>query len=75
MFAIEKNIPMPTTGRSGRRTSYPFGDMEVGDSFVVPTSDKKATSVYSAAWHYGNKNGKKFSVHKIEGGVRVWRVA
>lgn len=35
-FAIEKNIPVPSTTRTGSGTPYPFAAMNAGDSFKVP---------------------------------------
>lgn len=66
---IEKNVPMPKVG-SGRRTKYPFGDMDIGDSFSSP--DQR---VASASLHYGKRHDKKFSMQRQpDGSYRTWRV-
>lgn len=67
MYAIEKNVPMPV-GRS----SYPFADMQIGDSFFVPNA--KATTVSVAAHSSKKKLNMKFAVRTVNGGTRVWRV-
>lgn len=48
-FAIEKNVPLPTTTTAGRGRGslYPFDDLEVGDSFFVPQVDGKPESMSS----------------------------
>lgn len=35
MFTIEKGIPVPPTTRRQANEKFPFGQMEVGDSFFV----------------------------------------
>lgn len=48
-FAIEKNVPLPTTSAAGRGRGslYPFDDLEVGDSFFVPQENGKPESMSS----------------------------
>lgn len=73
MFQIEKNIPIPTSDfGKGRPRIYPLGDMDVGDSFFTTSARNKVASAVS---YYGLRNGKKFAVRTVDGGVRVWRVA
>lgn len=68
-YVIEKNVPMPVSRQGKKR--WPFGIMEVGDSFgFEPENQKK---VAGAAAAYGRKHGKKYSVHKTESGPRCWR--
>jgi hypothetical protein len=63
---IEKNIPLPI--------KYPFAQMEVGDSFLLPEGMKRnAASV--AAMRYGNPLGRRFTIRKTPEGFRCWRVA
>jgi len=67
-FKIEKGIPIP----SKRINSYPFGEMNVGDSFSFP-ADKRASVACSVRPH--SLKGKKFTVRKITNDTaRVWRV-
>lgn len=67
---VEKGIPAPAPREV---VEYPYADMEVGDSFHVEggTLNKMCYQNRKA----GNKLGWKFTVRKVEGGVRVWRVA
>lgn len=72
-ITIEKSVPLP---HLGRKHLYPFGDMEVGDSFLVPVA--KHSAVYGSASYYGKRNKQKFAVRKlVEKGkpvARCWRV-
>ncbi|HNR56195.1 MAG TPA: hypothetical protein PKJ19_13575 [Flavobacteriales bacterium] len=68
---VEHNIPIPPDGRKGVRR-YPWNEMEVGDSIVVPTPGTVSAGVN---WARRNKNSVKFISRKMRGGgVRVWRV-
>ncbi len=88
MYAIEKNIPLAkktSVGSTlGRKSKYPFGKMNVSESFVVPANAPEAKvldgsytpRVASAAYAYGRKHGKKFSYRLDDKeNVRVWRIA
>lgn len=66
--AIERDVPMPDKRRHGRKSKYPWGDMEVGDSFLVIGRDKKLPVPK-------HLKPRKFEQRFIEGGVRVWRTA
>lgn len=64
---IDKNVPLPT--------KYPFKDMQVGDSFVVPVKIHR-TTVSVAALRYGRKHGMKFVVRMMpDRSLRCWRIA
>lgn len=72
-YCIEKNIPRPTKGYG----KYPFSQMEIGDSFIVPIfkTAKGYAQLCRAAYNHGYFNRKKFSVRTIKGeGHRVWRI-
>jgi hypothetical protein len=71
-FTIEKAIPL--TGRQGRDAVYPLKDMAVGDSFLVTGSAEILTNLRYAACAFGKKHSRKYSVRKVEGGHRCWRV-
>lgn len=84
IIKIEKNIPIKDKrGRRKGEFSYPFKDMNVGDSFFVPFNGKKMdsvrTSLHTTArlWALGHNNGRKFSTSIVEekDGVRIWRTA
>lgn len=85
MIKIEANIPIPPRGplvSKGRPALYPFADMQIGDSFMVPikASDPQkqkrlAMRVTNAAYANARLHGKKYATRVMDGGVRVWRVA
>lgn len=63
---VEKNIPLPIR--------YPFDEMEVGDSFELAPTMKRAT-VTVAAQRWGQKNGDaKFTIRKTGDTFRCWRI-
>ena len=63
---VEKNVPIPNR--------YPFGEMEVGDSFAVPPSTSR-NNVAASASRYGDKHKMKFTVRKYkDGAYRCWRI-
>jgi hypothetical protein len=89
-FVIDKGIPAPPPSRGrGAGTGFPFKEMEVGDSFYVevdPSPEAETASkllvrrVRQAALGANRKadktgEGAKFTVRKVDGGVRVWRTA
>ena len=65
---IQKNIPIPP---EKKRNVYPYKDMEIGESFFVPTG--KIQIVCNANYRTGKQLGKKFIARKENEGVRVWR--
>lgn len=72
-YKIEKNIQIPLK----RTRKYPFDEMEVGDSFMIEGyTPKKIVSITSSANSFckTHRNGWKFTVRKIEGDIRIWRV-
>jgi len=69
---IEKSIPMQPQKRP-QGTVYPWHDMKVNDSFLVPHAKRNA--VYVAATDFGRRHGKKFTVRTTDEGIRVWRVS
>ena len=77
MISIEKNVPMPQNG-AGRAGKYPFADMDVGDSFALPKTDKAAKQISSRArsWAVGKGlKDRKFSTRTNGETVRIWRTA
>lgn len=74
MYAIEKHVPIPS-GRPSRQR-YPHPKLNVGESFFVPVKDNRTEPrVRSAVCMYGLKHDRMFTVKKVDGGVRVWRIA
>lgn len=68
---IDKNIPLPTSGRNAK---YPFADMKPGDSFLS-TDPAKEAATRRAASVWADRNNAKMTCRKVDGGLRVWRVA
>lgn len=75
-LTIERGIPYPgSVLKCGRPASYPFEDMEVGDSFEVDTQAINAVRNTSrAALKYCKKHPKKiFAVRRIAPRSRTYR--
>lgn len=73
MFEINKGKPLPDP-RASLITDYPFTQMEIGDSFVVPKSLR--ASALGAARYYARKHpAYRFVSRTIDTDtVGVWRV-
>ena len=68
MIEIEKNQPMPS---ARVRNSYPFKEMDVGDSFHIEGVNLQV--VLNANYRAGKQLGMKFIARKDDKGIRVWR--
>lgn len=66
---IEKNVPLPETGRS---TKYPFVRMSVGDSVFFPNEQMNGRA-YRAAMSCGDRHGSRFVARPEAKGIRIWR--
>lgn len=86
---IEKNINRPATVKKKkvakkRIPKYPFLEMNVGDSFLVPSvnmTNKQSVrrlkvTIGVSAYRFNEKHGVKyrFKTRNVEKGVRFWRV-
>lgn len=75
-----KLLPLPAASRRrGRPPTFPWRDMEVGDSFAVPRVDLQTVIRVSRAAHHAlNRLGRTVVCRtRTENGervVRVWRV-
>jgi len=69
---IEKGIPIPSISR--RHNTYPFREMEIGDSFAI--SEEKEMRLRSIASKFARDNGVKFTVQVDHDThlVRCWRI-
>lgn len=67
---IEKGIPIPE--KKSAVNKYNFAEFEVGDSMLI---DGSGPRIRSAAAQYGARLKKEFTVRKVDGGFRVWRVS
>lgn len=72
-FRVESDVPLPGQ-RVGASAKYPFGEMEIGDSFEAPNNQ----SIRRAACAYDARNNKRFVCRITERGgdtMRIWRFA
>lgn len=76
MITIDKGIPVPALRT--RVSKYPWPSMAVGDSFFVEATAEemkaRLASISRGATAAAKKLGVQFTVRKVDGGVRVWRV-
>ena len=76
MIKIDKNIPIP-----GEGLQLPLIYMEIGDSFFVPCKNAKEYSkarekIYNKiiTEKRRHKLNNTYTVRKVDGGIRTWRV-
>ena len=71
---IEKGVPMVSVARTiGRPPKYPFGGMDVWDSF--PISNEDLDSARSQSRRMARLLGRKFQIDRdASGSWRAWRV-
>jgi len=65
-ITIEKNIPTPP-----KRNIYPYRQMDVGDSFLVP--EARIQIVSNNNYRVSKLTGMRFIARREGMGVRVWR--
>lgn len=66
MIKIESGIPMPT--------KFPFAEMKVNDSFLIPAGVNKGTVAVYATRHAKKTGYAKFTIRKTAEGYRCWRI-
>lgn len=75
-YIIEKDIEIMKV-KACRK--YPFGEMQVGDSFIICETYSRALmgKFYNAGNNYGKLQDprKEFSTRKVNGQIRIWRIA
>ena len=80
-FKIDKNIPLPKRTRIAK---YPFAEMAVGDSFLIPVDFEEllpktlrrmvaAKTTAAAGLRKQRSDKTAFIVAEVPEGVRVWR--
>jgi len=75
MIKIEKNVPIPKKKGSGRKAKYPFGEMDVGDSFFVDNILPRTLYQSAKSWNRRSGNDVRWKVYKEgEFGARIWRI-
>lgn len=73
-YPIDTNVEMPP--RPSRQTvaaSFPWTQMEVGHSFVVPGAKSYKSGSFWCKWAMKQWPGECFLYRKVENGVRIWR--
>jgi hypothetical protein len=73
IFKIERDVPLPLT----LAERMPLEEMEVGDSFFAAVPEGKnyfRSQIASAITTYSRNTQRRFTVRKVDGGVRVWRI-
>jgi hypothetical protein len=77
-FPVEYNIPIPEKGDYKRKYSFRLLK-QVGMSFLVPCSDEEwrrlSNCLTASIAHASYKTGWRFTMRRIPGGIRVWRIA
>lgn len=78
MYQIEKHVPLPEQKRNTKELS-PFTKtamaLEVGESFFCGHLGSCATAHAYLQTITRKFPSRKFATRKVEGGVRIWRVA
>ena len=78
-FEIESDVPMTSVRRGRKAVTFPFGDMDVGDSFLAPCDVTAKNEINN--WRRKIAIAKKtfgkgaFATATVSDGVRVWRTA
>ena len=83
MFQIEAGVSIPKGTRPGRRgTAFPFADMGVGHSFLIPfdpsgDEGKKLVDSWRRKVAAAKKKveGAEYRTATMSDGLRVWRTA
>jgi len=72
-FKIEKGIPLPVRSNEWM-ILYPFKQMKVGDSFLVPYGETAQATVKKRVMASSRRyKPMKFVSKLLDEGVRVWR--
>lgn len=76
VIAIDDDVAIPATVRSGGKAKYPWTELQPGNSFFIPGA--KVETFYTLCSTASKKHGCKFIARKWDGeggvkGVRVWR--
>lgn len=80
MIRVERGIPLPPPGHAGKpsgRTNlrYPWGEMQRGDSFFVPSARISRGSLEQSCSRAAKEQGRRYALRAVPGGWRVWRIA
>lgn len=81
---IESGVPIPSRRRLTAVGTEHFEAMQVGDSIGVPLPKEYrakptvwagTTRLRNAAYQYGKRTGKKFTVRAMPNEIRLWRIS
>lgn len=66
--------------RQDNTRPYPFNDMSVGDSFLIPVPSRDtiaavASSVTASITDRKDRYGEDYTTRRVKNGIRVWRLA
>ena len=76
-FKIDKDVPLPAGNYRAAR--FPFDELELHDSFFVPTAEMSGVKIPlqsirgSARSFCKSSPDKDFTVRRVKDGFRVWR--
>ena len=76
-FKIEKDVPMPGLNRKVG-IAEAIRAMEIGDSVLDPCDGLDVTKQRHRQTNWvtqAKENGRRVATRRVEGGVRVWRIA
>lgn len=81
-YEIENGVAIPPIGTNGRGrpATYPWEDMDDGDSFFVPcrngNAERRRRTLYQTGYKWCRRHRPAFTVNaRIDGeGVRVWMI-
>jgi hypothetical protein len=76
MYKVDKDVPPP---RPGSWSTKPWPDMKVGESvFFEGITLRQAQSLGGCVHSWAKRHnpaGMKFTMRKVDGGYRIWRIA
>lgn len=73
-YKVEKGIPIPS------RSKYPFGEMEIGDSFLIQLNGDRVNNVQmkvnqaAKTYRSASRSDFKIKTRKTDEGLRVFRI-
>lgn len=73
-WVIDVGLPAPEGNSRGREARFPFADMEVGESVLIPKAYATRADITWACCHLRRRRGMQFVRKATTAGVRVWRV-
>lgn len=77
-YPIDRGVPTPRTNHEVKKR-YPWDEMRVGDSFFVPVADGEDYAavhrrVSASASTRRHRHGGRYTIRRVEGGLRCWRL-